>query len=88
MNKTWTDKGWDGYEYWQGQDRKTLKQINKLLKDIERNGLLMGIGRPEALKGDKAGWYSRQIDEANRLVYKFEDEKLVIAQGKGHYDDK
>ncbi len=66
MNKLWSDRGWDDYLYWQAQDKKTLKKINELIKDIERNGLLQGIGKPEPLKYRKA--YSRRIDQANRLI--------------------
>ena len=67
MNKLWTDDGWTDYLYWQSQDKKTLKRINELIKDIERNGALNGIGKPEALKYRKG--FSRRIDETNRLVY-------------------
>ena len=67
MNKLWTDDGWADYLYWQSQDKKTLKRINELIKDIERNGALNGIGKPEALKYRKG--FSRRIDETNRLVY-------------------
>ena len=66
MNKLWSDRGWDDYLYWQAQDKKTLKKINELIKDIERNGLLQGIGKPEPLKYRKA--YSRRRDQANRLI--------------------
>ena len=70
MRKTWTEQGWDDYVYWQMQDKKTLRRINDLVKDIERNGLSIGIGKPEALKGDLQGFWSRRIDDKNRLVYK------------------
>ena len=73
MNKLWTDDGWADYLYWQSQDKKTLKRINELIKDIERNGALNGIGKPEALKYRKG--FSRRIDETNRLVYAI-DEKM------------
>ena len=66
MNKLWTDDGWTDYLYWQSQDKKTLKRINELIKDIERNGALNGIGEPEALKYRKG--FSRRIDETNRLI--------------------
>lgn len=66
MNKLWTDDGWADYLYWQSQDKKTLKRINELIKDIE-SGTLNGIGKPEALKYRKG--FSRRIDETNRLVY-------------------
>ena len=66
MNKLWTDDGWADYLYWQSQDKKTLKRINELIKDIERNGTLNRIGKPEALKYRKG--FSRRIDETNRLI--------------------
>ena len=67
MNKLWSDQAWEDYLYWQTQDRKTLKRINALVKDIERNGLSMGIGKPEPLR--YRGVWSRRIDEENRLIY-------------------
>ncbi len=76
----------DEYIYWQGQDRKTLKRINELIRDIIRNGPDKGIGKPEPLK-HRAGW-SRRIDDANRLVYDVQDDALYIFACKGHYDDK
>ena len=72
MKKIWHDKAWSEYLYWQTQDKKTLKRINELVKDIERNGILNGIGKPEALRGNLSGLYSRRIDEANRLIYRKE----------------
>ena len=87
MRKTWTDQGWDDYLYWQSQDKKTLRRINELVKDIERNGLLIGIGRPEALKNDLQGFCSRRIDEKNRLVYyQSPDGALCIIACRGHYE--
>ena len=87
MRKTWTDQGWDDYLYWQSQDKKTLRRINELVKDIERNGLLVGIGRPEALKNDLQGFCSRRIDEKNRLVYyQSPDGALCIIACRGHYE--
>jgi toxin YoeB len=74
------------YMDWQTQDRKTIRKINELIKDIHRNGYLRGIGKPEALKGKKE--YSRRIDEYNRLVYEGDDDdNLRILSCKGHYDD-
>jgi toxin YoeB len=87
MRKTWTEQGWDDYVYWQMQDKKTLRRINDLVKDIERNGLSSGIGKPEALKGDLQGFWSRRIDEKNRLVYnQSEDGALCIIACRGHYE--
>jgi toxin YoeB len=87
MRKTWTEQGWDDYVYWQMQDKKTLRRINDLVKDIERNGLSSGIGKPEALKGDLQGFWSRRIDDKNRLVYnQSEDGALCIIACRGHYE--
>lgn len=68
MRKTWTEQGWDDYLYWQTQDKKTLRRINDLVKDIERNGIANGIEKPEPLKGDLQGFWSQRIDEKNRIV--------------------
>ncbi|NAS19015.1 Txe/YoeB family addiction module toxin [Clostridium butyricum] len=87
MIKVWDEIAWDDYLYWQTQDKKTLKRINQLIKDIERNGF-EGIGKPEPLKGDFSGYWSRRIDDKNRLIYKIENEHLKIAQCKTHYGDK
>ena len=92
MNKLWHDEAWENYLYWQTQDKKTLKRINKLLQDIERNGY-NGIGKPEPLKGSLSGWWSVKIDDANRFVFKISGENdfeknLEIYSCKGHYDDK
>ena len=85
MNKLWADDAWDEYIAWQTEDRKTLKRINDLIKDIERNGLSAGIGKPELLK-HRDGW-SRRIDHANRLIYNFDkDNNLWIISCKGHYE--
>lgn len=78
--KIWSDEAWEDYLYWQLQDKKTLKRINQLIKDIERNGCLEGIGNPEALRGDLQGEFSRRIDEKNRLVYHIENGRIFIAQ--------
>jgi toxin YoeB len=86
MNKRWWDGGWADYEYWQGQDRKSLRRINQLIRDIERNGL-RGIGKPEPLHGDFFGWWSVRIDEANRLVFRIENGELNILSCRGHYGD-
>jgi toxin YoeB len=86
MKKIWFEEAWDDYVYWQTQDKKTLKRINQLLQDICRNGNV-GIGKPEPLKGEFSGFWSRRIDEVNRLVYRLQDEKLEILSCKGHYDD-
>ena len=71
---------------WQTQDKKTLKRINILLKDMDRQPF-SGIGKPEPLVGDRQGYWSRRIDQANRIVYKVEQDQIVIVQCGGHYDD-
>lgn len=85
MNKIWSDRAWDDYLYWQMLDKKTIKKINDLIKDIERNGLSKGIGHPEPLKYRKS--WSRRIDHENRLVYNIVDGNLWIISCKGHYED-
>lgn len=87
MKKVWDDEAWEDYLYWQTQDKKTLRQINKLLKDINRNGNT-GLGQPEPLKYDLSGYWSRRIDEKNRLVYKIAGDEIRIAQCRTHYKDK
>ena len=85
---TFTEKAMEQYIYWQTQDRKTLKRINSLIADINRNGAIQGIGKPELLKHNKSGLYSRRIDEANRLVYRIDAENNIkIISCKGHYED-
>ena len=86
--KIWSEDAWEDYLYWQTQDKKTLKRINQLIKDIERNGPLKGIGDPETLKGNLHGEYSRRINEKDRLVYHLEDGKIYIVHCRGHYSDK
>ena len=84
---TFTKDAFADYMYWQWQDRKTLRRINQLLEDIQRNGPLQGIGKPEALKYTKG--YSRRIDAANRLVYQMDElENIKILSCKGHYEDE
>ena len=87
MNKIWFYEAWDDYLYWQTQDKKILKRINQLVQDIERNGY-DGIGKPEPLKGNLSGWWSRRIDDSHRLVYRVKDDKIEIAQCRSHYGDK
>jgi len=80
----WTNDAWKDYVYWQGQDRKTLKRINKLITQIQRTPF-KGIGKPEPLKGNLAGFWSRRIDESNRLVYIIDDTRLTIISCRYHY---
>ncbi|NCC85863.1 MAG: Txe/YoeB family addiction module toxin [Clostridia bacterium] len=81
----WTVAAWDDCQYWQTQDRKTLKRINALIKDCLRHPF-EGIGKPEPLRENLAGFWSRRIDDANRLVYCAEDTELVIIACRYHYD--
>ena len=86
-NLVFLPEGWEDYLYWQGQDNRTLRKVNRLLQDISRNAN-DGIGKPEPLRGNMAGWWSRRIDDANRLVYRILDDGSVeIAQCRSHYDD-
>jgi toxin YoeB len=87
MKKAWTDEAWEEYVYWQTQDRKTLKRINLLLKDIDRNEYI-GIGKPEPLKDNLTGYWSREIDKKNRIVYCIEAGEIVIVQCGSHYQEK
>lgn len=86
MNKAFTDIGWKDYLYWQTEDRKTLRKINTLLKDIERNGN-EGIGKPEPLTGDLSGFWSRRINQKDRLIYALEMDQIIIIACRYHYDD-
>ena len=87
MNKLWADRAWDDYLYWQQQDKKIVRKINELVKDIERNGVSKGTGKPEPLRYRKA--CSRRIDHENRLIYNIDDNgSLWIISCKGHYNDK
>lgn len=80
----WTDEAWADYVYWQSQDRKTLKRINKLIKDSKRQPF-EGIGKPEPLRENLSGFWSRRIDDSNRLVYAVNDEFLTIISCRYHY---
>lgn len=79
-----TDSAWEDYFYWQTQDKKTLKRINMLLQDIARNGN-EGIGKPEALKGDFSGYWSRRIDDVNRIVYRIVGDRIEVYMCRSHY---
>ena len=87
MHKKFSERGFEDYMYWQTQDKKTLRRINNLLKDIDRNGYNC-IGKPEALKGELTGWWSVRIDEKNRLIFKIENEVVEITQCRSHYGEK
>ncbi len=83
----WDEEAWEDYLYWQTQDKKTLKRINLIIKDIQRNHFT-GIGKPEPLKGNLAGYWSRRIDDKNRLVYIVKNGDIIISSCLGHYCDK
>ncbi|GHT55165.1 Txe/YoeB family addiction module toxin [Spirochaetia bacterium] len=85
MTKGWQDEAWDDYLYWQTQDKKTFRKINQLIKDIDRTPF-DGIGKPEPLKNEYQGYWSRRIDEANRLIYRIENNMIIIAQCRTHYE--
>jgi toxin YoeB len=80
----WTDKAWADYVYWQTQDRRTLKRINRLLDEARRTPF-SGVGKPEPLKENLSGFWSRRIDETNRLVYAVDDDYLTILSCRYHY---
>ena len=80
----WTDETWSDYVYWEGQDRKTLKRINKLISDSKRTPF-EGIGKPEPLKENLSGFWSRRIDDTNRLVYAVDNISLTIISCRYHY---
>ena len=80
----WTDESWRDYVYWQRQDKKTLKRINKLIADVKRSPF-EGIGKPEPLKENLSGFWSRRIDESNRLVYVVEESSITIISCRYHY---
>ena len=87
MNIGFAGDGWAEYLYWQQQDKKTLKRINELLKSIDREGPLEGIGKPERLKA-RPNSYSRRIDDKNRLVYEIVDGMIIVKACLGHYEDQ
>ncbi len=86
MIKAWSDRAWEEYLYWQEKDKSKARKINELLKVIER-GDGTRLGKAERLKGWD-GYCSVHIDKSNRLIYKIEDDKIIIVQCKTHYDDK
>lgn len=87
MNKSlaWTDEAWKDYIYWQVQDKKTLKRINRILDDIKRNDPFEGIGKPEPLKENLSGFWSRRIDDTNRLVYAVDEIYITVISCRYHY---
>ena len=81
---SWTDESWQDYLYWQTQDKRTLKRINKLITDVKRSPF-EGIGKPEPLKENLSGFWSRRIDDTNRLVYAVNEEAITIISCRYHY---
>ncbi|MFT6907739.1 MAG: toxin YoeB [Oleiphilaceae bacterium] len=81
---SWTDEAWNSYLYWQTQDKKTLKRINKLIADVKRSPF-DGIGKPEPLKENLSGFWSRRIDDINRLVYVIDDNAITVISCRYHY---
>ena len=85
MRLLWEDRAWEDYLYWQTQDKKVLKRVNMLIKDIRRS-TFEGIGKPEPLRNTLSGWWSRRIDETNRIVYYEQDGSIYIVSCRGHYN--
>jgi len=81
---SWTDEAWNDYLYWQTQDKKTLKRVNKLINDVKRSPF-EGIGKPEPLKENLSGFWSRRIDETNRLGYAVDDQAITVISCRYHY---
>lgn len=84
MNKIFSKIAWDHYKYWQTEDKKILKKINELIVDIERNGN-SGLGKPEPLKYELQGYWSRRITDEHRLIYKIEENNIYIVACRYHY---
>ena len=87
MIKSWSDDAWEDFNYWLKEDKKTLRKILKIIKDIERSPY-EGIVKPEPLRGDLSKYWSRRIDDKNRIVYRVEKNTILIAQCGSHYRDK
>lgn len=86
MKKIWFDRAWEDYLSWQAQDKKLLKRINALIQDAEREPF-EGLGKPEPLRGELSGFWSRRINDEHRLVYRVREDVLEILSCKGHYDE-
>lgn len=86
MNKLFSEHAWDEYLYWHNKDKKILKKIHELIRDIERNGYTE-IGKPEALRHEPSGYWSRRISESKRLIYKIQEDTIYIIGCKSHYED-
>ena len=87
MRKIWHDKAWNDYIEWINNDKRTLKRINQLLRDIDRNGYRC-IGKPEPLTGDLSGFWSVRIDEKTRIVFRIEENTIEIIQCGSHYGER
>ena len=85
MRFVFVDESWDDYLYWQKNDKKKVKKINDLLKDISRSSF-EGLGKPEPLKHKYSGFWSRRIDDEHRLIYKYENDEIQILKCRHHYD--
>ncbi len=84
MKIIFSERAWEDYLYWQKTDKKILNRINSLIKDIQRDPY-NGIGKPEALKHGLSGYWSRRIDDEHRILYKVEDDALLLVQIRYHY---
>ncbi len=84
MKLIFSDSAWEDYLYWQKTDKKIVKRINELIRDIKRNKY-EGIGKPESLRHNLSGWWSRRINSEHRIVYRIEDNSVLIAQLRYHY---
>ncbi|MDY2987818.1 MAG: Txe/YoeB family addiction module toxin [Peptoniphilus sp.] len=84
MKKIWVDEAWEEYLFWLKEDKKILKRINDLIKDIDRNKN-KGIGKPETLRFELSGFWSRRINSEHRLIYKIENNSIYIISCRGHY---
>ena len=88
MNFAFTPNGWEDYQFWNENDKKTRNKINDLLKDIARHGALTGLGKPEPLTGQLAGFCSRRINDKDRLVYKIDSNTIIILSCRYHYSNQ
>jgi toxin YoeB len=84
MKLVFAERAWEDYLYWQAQDRKMLERVNALINECLRTPF-SGIGKPEPLRGDLSGWWSRRVDREHRLVYRVQGDNLQIAQCRYHY---
>ena len=85
MRVIWADQAWDDYTYWFSQDRTKVRRVNALIASIRSDGPATGIGKPEALRANWSGWFSRRIDEEHRLVYRVAGGDLEVAKARYHY---